>query len=639
MSLSPLARLGGALRPLHYRFRATSAIGRPPANATPPTLLALTLWFGLIAGLLELGAMFAQNTVVDLKMSFAWARTSRHFIWMIPVASVALLGGCGALLAAFRRRSPRREVLLLAFVTFVSPLLVFRGINSTASAILALGLATQAARLVHRHPAGFRRVVRLTLPPLAGVVVLLIGLAANRALFAEARGVRSLPAAAPAAPNVVLLVLDTVRADHTSLHGYHRDTTPNLARLARRGVRFDWARSTAPWTLPSHASMFTGRWLHEHGASRSRALDASHETLAEFLRDHGYITGGFVANSFFCCARFGLDQGFHRYEDFPETTRVTPVEVMRSVSVSRFLLGLVDRLFKTRVGIHGPLRKDAARINRDALAWLPRDPGRPFFLFINYFDAHAPYHVPPGGDRRFGLVPESPRDRRMLEEWDRSDRSKLSPRDHQLAFDGYDDCIAYLDAQVGHLLEALNERGQLRDTIVIVTSDHGEAFGEHGVFGHSQSLYRPELHVPLLIVDPRGTDAGRVVREPVSLRDIPATVATLTGLEPSAPFPGRSLVTPGEPDGGEPVTPILSESVPSVSFPFSNAPSKRGPMHALVSEGRVYIHNADGREELYDAETDPDETSDLAGSADSRDVLKRLREVAERARQAAGIRR
>ncbi len=188
------------------------------------------------------------------------------------------------------------------------------------------------------------------------------------------------------------------------------------------------------------------------------------------------------------------------------------------------------------------LSRDAHGINQSFLDWLSwqRDSGRPFFAFLNYLDAHEPFLPPQDEGTHFGLRPESSRDHAMLVEyWDR-DKLKLSEQDIELARDSYDDCIAALDRRVGALLDELERREVLRDTLVIITSDHGEQFGEHGVFNHGFSLYSQEVHVPLLIIS-SAAPAGRTVSEPVSLRDLPATVVDLIGLGGGSPFPGRSL--------------------------------------------------------------------------------------------------
>jgi arylsulfatase A-like enzyme len=198
-----------------------------------------------------------------------------------------------------------------------------------------------------------------------------------------------------------------------------------------------------------------------------------------------------------------------------------------------------------------------------------------------------------------------------------------------MAIDVYDDCLYYLDRRLGILLDELGRRGVLDDTMVIVASDHGEHLGDHLLFFHGCSLYRQLVEVPLVIVDPKGVPAGRVVVEPVSLRDIPATVVDLLGLARDAPFPGRSLARfwAGEqPAGASPEAPLLMETgKPLVLTNQGREPVAKGPMKSLVFGGMHYIRAADGLEELYVLKSDPEERVNLAGSPSFRESLRRFR--------------
>jgi arylsulfatase A-like enzyme len=433
---------------------------------------------------------------------------------------------------------------------------------------------------------------------------------------------------------VLLIVLDTVRADRMSLYGYERDTTPALARLASRAVTFNRARSTAPWTLPSHSSMMTGRWRHELSAGMNAPLDHAEPTLAEYLAGRGYATAGFVSNTTYAGAETGLDRGFARFEDHSLSIR----DVLWTTGIGRrFLCPLFAPQARCSDGHpNDHQRKSAARIRRDFLTWLDGNEGdgRPFFAFLNLFDAHNPYLTPDDFPPRFGIRPESERDLRLFERWFITDKTKLSPRDAKLVSDAYDDCLAYLDSQVDGILCDLALRGRLEDTLVIITADHGEHFGEHGLYGHASSLYDQELHVPLLVLLPRAAQAGRSVADPVSLRDLPATVVDVLGLADGSPFPGRSLArfwseNPGANIQDEPV-------LASVDGPVQAAPNQgrspvfRGPMKAVASGAQVYIRNGDGREELFDVDADPGQSRDLAGLDESRSDLERLRDKMDR---------
>jgi arylsulfatase A-like enzyme len=633
--------------------------GRAPGGAIegrlgPLALVLLAAWLGLVTGLLELGLWLAQRRLSGA-VTLESLRTNRHVLWMTPVADALMLGACGLVLGLGARLWPRHvsrpAAYLLGFLAPLCLLLAVPGLYPIAAVLFAGGFSARVVPRIEAHSRGVRRLVARSLPVLAGLVVLLTGIEATRVIHKERRTLASLPAAAPGAPNVLLIVLDTVRADHLSPYGYGRPTSPNLERLARGGVRFERARATAPWTLPSHASLLTGRWPHELSTTAAQPLDATYPTLAEFLGAHGYATAGFVANTFYCNAWYGLDRGFARYEDFDQNLAVTPGEVLRSSALGRRLARLAGAAADVRPGAQGD-RKTAARINRDALEWISGQAGRPFFAFLNYYDAHGPYQPPEGYRRRFGLAARSSAEAEaILRQFHRLGRredatgredprhvAELGRAAAEVRRDGYDDCIAYLDDQLGRLFADLQRRGVLANTLVIVTADHGEHLGDHHLFGHGHSLYRPLLDVPLLIHHPARVPSGRSVRAPVSLRDLPATVADLLGLEAASPFPGRSLALCWGPTSApvrEATAPLLSEVEHQKKFaPSPLIPASRGPLQALVGVDRIYIRNPDGRDELYDLEHDPEEARDLAGAPGSGPVLEQFRTDLERLRQA-----
>ena len=226
-------------------------------------------------------------------------------------------------------------------------------------------------------------------------------------------------------------------------------------------------------------------------------------------------------------------------------------------------------------------------------------------------------------------------------DWSLLDKQRTPQRYRSLARDGYDNCVAYLDEQLGVLFDELERRGILDRTLVIITSDHGEGLGEHALFMHGESLYRTEIHVPLLVLLPSQRPSGAVVRATVSLRDLPATIVDLTGLGNGSPFPGRSLAPLwADPVGG--ATPVetggaLSElAAPNPSDPnHHRSPVYRGPLFALAEGDFVYIRNdGDGSEELFNQRDDPDELSNLVGAQAMLPVLRRLR---DRLAQAKGL--
>jgi arylsulfatase A-like enzyme len=457
--------------------------------------------------------------------------------------------------------------------------------------------------------------------------------------WAEHRAASALPPAPSAARNVLLIVWDTVRFGNLSLHGYERRTTPNLERLASRGVRFDLAFSTSSWTLPAHASLFTGRWPYELGVDWKSPLRDDIPTLAEYLAAQGYDTAGFAANLDFCSRETGLARGFAHYEDFPLDlhdvfTRYVALGNRIDVRDSACTVGALLEKFSGRSYDVVPRSKEhvknAKAVERAFLDWLARREGRrPFFAFLNYNDAHTPYEVPDRSVPGFGLRPASSSDRLTLHRWHGLDKASLSYHDVRMAADIYDDCILYLDRRLGILLQELEGRGVLDNTLVIVTADHGEHLGDHLLFFHGCSLYRQLVQVPLVIVDSKAVPAGRVVALPVSLRDVPATVVDLLGLGRDAPFPGRSLTGSWgrHQRAAQPLfEPLLMETgKPLLLTNQGREPAAKGPMKSVVADGMHYIRAGDGIEELYALESDPEERINLAASPRARDILQRFR--------------
>ncbi len=609
--------LGPALINSHRRPQGPSAwVGAiPDVHASPAgrpfgrlSIFVLSVWFGLSVGLLELALTLAQKPLQDPSPGFF--RMNRQIVWTIPLFNLALFCGVGLALVLVMRIWPRRGLRLslavIGLLAMFTLVLTCRRLNGLACLILACGLTYRLTKRIGTNLAGFRRLVRWSLPVLVAGVAGLVGVSLGGQILREQWALSTLPVPRVDAPNVLLVVLDTVRADRLSLYGYPRETSPNLARLARHGVTFERARSTAPWTLPSHASMMTGRWPHQLSARLHGPLDATYPTLAESLSAHGYITAGFIANSSYCSAETGLARGFAHYEDHD----LSPGGFLRTTALGRRVVW--QALVYASQWFGGDLRpepmKTAERVSTDLLAWLDRqEEPRPFFAFLNFIDAHTPYLPPASFGRHFGLKPESADDLATIDRWFTLDKTKVAPRDIQLAGDAYDDCIAYLDEQLGRMFDELDRRGLTSNTLIIVTADHGEHLGEHDLFGHASSLYDPEIHVPLIVVSPDNPQAGRTIAEPVSLRDLPSTIADLVGLGGSATFPGRSLARMWKDNGEVDPTPILSEvDGPAKSTPnLGRSPAFRGPMKAVAIGREVYLRNADGAEEFYDLATDP----------------------------------
>ncbi len=351
-------------------------------------------------------------------------------------------------------------------------------------------------------------------------------------------------------PHVVLITLDTTRRDRLGCYGYSRKTSPRLDELAARSVVYDRAVAASSWTLPSHASMFTGKFPSSHGADydpegplrltqaiqgpeewseyRASGLSTSEETLALLLREEGYETAAVVGGPWMKRV-FGLDRGFEKYDDE----------------------GIGD--------VNGRL---ASEVTASALEVLeaPRS-GRPLFLFLNYFDPHGPYEAPAPFGGTFGPEP--------------SDR--------------YDEEILYMDHHVGRLLDGLKTRRIFDDSLIVVTADHGELLGEHGKMGHGATLFEEEIRVPFFVKYPRDEKSPGRSAAPIHHVDVPSLVLERLGLLPER----REHA-------------LLAEVRPLAFV------SSEGAWRALYLGASKFLWNSLGNHALYDLERDPREERDLA---------------------------
>jgi arylsulfatase A-like enzyme len=386
--------------------------------------------------------------------------------------------------------------------------------------------------------------------------------------------------------------------------------------------------------------MFTGRWAHELSANWLEPLDGTYPTLAEFLSSHGYDTAGFVANLDYCSRETGLARGFAHYEDYP----ITPWDVLtRYVALGSRVdwvteAYVLNLLLKKSVGDGFDViphakehASNAEMIDRSFLKWLDsrQGRGRPFFAFLNFNDAHSPYEVPDRSIPAFGRRPTSYVDHAILQSWEKFDKTTLDREHIQLAIDVYDDSVSYLDKQLGILLDELANRGVLDDTLIIVASDHGEHLSDHGLFFHGCSLYRQLVNVPLVIVDPGRAPPGRVIREPASLRDLPATIASLVRHDKDSPFPAKSLerfwTQSNGVDQARAGDILMETDKPPFLANQGREPVAKGPMKSLIREGLHYIRRGDGVEEMYHLDTDPLERTNVVLYPRYVEALERLR--------------
>ncbi len=388
------------------------------------------------------------------------------------------------------------------------------------------------------------------------------------------------PRGARKAPNVVLIVMDTVRADHLSVYGYARQTTPELARLAREATVYDRAIAASDVSLTSHASLFTGLYGRHHGAhgpengASSQApspLSGRFETLAERLHDRNYRTSAVTANVSFLGRPFNLQQGFDDYIVLGGACcTTTPFEAWRRAAR---VAG------EPRVYVSGDVvARDVTR-----LVDLGRRGDRPFFIFANFMDAHTPHSPPAPYLDRF---------------WDGQ------PETRRIA--SYDGSLAYLDLQIGRVVEHLRSAGILDETLLIVTADHGEALGERGLYGHDGvAVYQGLVHVPLIVRYP-GVSEARRVTTPVSSIDVVPTVLEAVGAAP-APGVAESLFHPR-----------ADRVAISESFPSIVSKQRRHMQRAVFAGSLKLVVDDTGRVELFDLDQDPREERNLATPDDPR---------------------
>lgn len=556
---------------------------------------------GLVAGLLEAGIHVVRFWWFG---QYTW--TSGQIGWMAPLSYLAFLGSGAVPAAALAALRPRWPVVAW-FVAVASASAAFalvrigsaQRLHLIAMAAIAVGVGTQLGRRVYRAPVAWSSLARRTVLAGSLAVVALAAIGLGLPAWRERSGIAGLPAADRDAPNVLLLVLDTVRGESLSLYGYSRPTTPRLSGFANRGVVFDRAISAAPWTLPSHATMFTGRQPWELGASFRSQLDGRYPTLAERFRERGYLTAGFVANTIYASEETGLQRGFLRYQDY----RITVKQILLS---SEF--GQLVSSTRSKLAIRAADMATAPVINDRLLSWLPeaRRSGRPFFAFLNFMDAHLPYRTPDPWEAKF--------------------------RRGDPMVDRYDAAVGFLDDQVGRLIDELDRQGVLDNTIVVVTADHGEHVGDHKMDNHANSLYLQLLRVPLVVVFPKSVPAGRRVVEPAGLIDLPATLLELAGATDSA-VGGRSLRRFWTADSANPVQPpFIVSQVDQHPIRRSWYRNRDGPLWGALGEGHHLIENPDRSIELYDYLADPGEVTNLSADSTRRVWATRLRAVLDSAR-------
>ena len=432
-------------------------------------------------------------------------------------------------------------------------------------------------------------------------------------------------------PNVLFISLDTLRADHLHCYGYERETSPNIDRLASEGVLFERTFSTTSWTLPSHLSMFTGLALSVHGVCDDRLWESLKdeklpfrgELLAEKLKDAGYRTGGFYTAPYLD-PKFGFGDGFDVYERIGHPVYSHPVHSLRLEKLKQ--AGDNDAIRAWRdaepelFDSHRPTADEAVDA---ALEFIEQEGTAPFFCFLHIFDVHNDYVPPAPFDTMFdpdytGSItgrritsPKSPMRKTMAKE----------DLDHVIAL--YDGEIAWVNSQMGRLLARLDELELNENTLIVLTSDHGEEFFEHGHKTHRISLFTESLHVPLIMRLPDALPAGQRVAGSSGIVDIAPTVYSLTGVNAPAALNGIDLapIARGEAPNSE------RDYISELLLFQQGKPSPTRKL-SVLSGSRHAVYETRGGETIlsatWDLDSDPDEASegDATTEADRQRVEK-----------------
>ena len=478
-----------------------------------------------------------------------------------------------------------------------------------ASALIYFGLRFALRKLTGARVGGF--MLRAWGSPVlvAAVVAIAIGfgLSIGQPAVAAPTANEALPADAP---NVLVIVVDTLRADHLPAYGYASGDTPHLDRFAEDAIRFEQAFANASWTRPSFASILTGRYPSSHSVmGKSDGLPDEVVTLAEALGEGGYETAGFVTN-FNVEPHYNFQQGFDTYE-FIEPEFVLGAD---SASSKLLLVQTLRRVIRKASAMVGGARpggdyQDAETVNRHVNTWLDSAPSdQPWFLFAAYMDPHDPYFVHPYDG----------------EGYSRAAHQHPDPSEAEQLRGLYDGEITYWDSQFGALMDSLRERGLYDDTLIVITSDHGEEFADHGGFWHGTTLYDEQVHVPLFVKLPGNARAGTRVGHWVQSVDLMPTILRHIGLE-----------VPDEVQGGD-----LNDGTTRVYAEESHEGNILESVRELSNfeELKLIIANDGNRRgldpvEVYRVADDPGERTNVAES--DRERTEALFEALRAAREAA----
>lgn len=579
-----------------------TALNGQPQRASQ--FMIASLWCGVFFGLAEAVFLLCLYNFTPLSM---WRNgVGPQILWVGPLVNALLFLIVGAALALldWRLKPDWKKWVWPLSVALLAGLVVFglmmapRALKAYGIALASLGALVQGFRWArtNEHPVLFRR----TLIPLCALALVAGISGEGYARWKEASFLESLPAAPSGQPNVLIIIMDALRADHLSAYGYARPTTPNLDKFAAEGIMFEKAFSTSHWTLPGHQGILSDTY-HFGAVEVSLRGDSVPPQISEMLARRGYATMASSANNmWFTTKRFAggfarFDVFFHNWGD----------------RVSRTFYGkMLANAARTYGGYFDQIgRRRADLVNQQLLDWMDRTApaGRPFFAALNYMEVHDPYWPPAPFTTRFS---DKVTRRNLLAAIGHGSHPerKLNPEEVQLLVDAYDSCLAYADHMLGQLFDELRRRGALDNTVVIFTADHGEALGEDGKYGHTSPNMRQEVtRVPLIVRFPARLPAGLRVPHPVSIGQIPATILDLIGANDS-PYSDISLLN-SVVDGG---TPVLSSE---------------GIYHGLVLGGWHLLAQRDGNKtRLFNLKDDPQEMTNLAGKPETAEIQQHLQQ-------------
>jgi arylsulfatase A-like enzyme len=529
----------------------------------------------------------------------------------------------------------RIAALLLSGLAAYDWLLMTARLYRLSCVLLALGVAATFIRWFARREPAVLRFCRRVAPWALAVPLLIFIILQTQTWVRESSELRNLPQAAAGSPNVLVVVVDTLRADHLSAYGYPRNTSPHIDALAREGVLFENAISASSWSLPSHVSLLTGRYVFEHGLgdvdvrSFGSGLHAlgGWTTLGEVLGESGYRSGAFSGNRTYFTANLGFGRSFIHFEDYFHSPADMFIRTVLGREISRHYLTRSEKSIFTRGlrylgwdvlldpdsegtrdnGASQGIRKRGNYVTQEFLNWIDRTGGKhPFFAFLNYMDVHALY----GGPRGFA-----------------------KPWPEKTPADQYDNGITYVDNEIGRLMSELEKRGLKNDTLVVLTSDHGEGLFQHEVATHGHALYREVIHVPYIVWYPGHVPAGTRVSTTVTNASLPATVVSLIGgSERASVFPQSS------------VSGLWQSASPGSEWPaavseldlrrWNNQEDQRishlvptgttGPMKSLTVDGwHLIVHKTLGLQ-LFDWKNDPDEMHNLILTPTGQTIASRM---------------